>query len=150
MAQTSGLIPDSLAGGNVQLLLGEREGRVRVQVGGLPSGLMAVSVPVRRGGQAKTPRDRHRRLRIGDVDLISGGPTDAFDPPADLPARDLIFVLEVGRRDWPTIESFLGPGRAWDVAIALVRSGGVVLRCGTDETLDLTQPIAWRWSHARS
>jgi hypothetical protein len=134
----------------MQLLLGELEGRVRVPVGGLPPGVMAVSVPVRRGGQAKTPRDRHRRLKIGDVDLISDGPTLAFDSPADLPARDLIFVLEAGRRDWPTVESFLGPERAWDVAIKLVRYGGVVLRCRTDETLDLTRPIAWRRSHAWS
>jgi hypothetical protein len=33
--------------GNVQLLLGESEGRVRVAVGGLPRGVVAVSVPTR-------------------------------------------------------------------------------------------------------
>jgi hypothetical protein len=134
----------------MQLLLSEREGRVRVPVGGLPPGVMAISVPVHRGGQTKTPRDRHRRLKIGDVDLISDGPTHAFDSPTDLPTRDLIFVLEAGRRDWSIIERFLGPERAWDVAIELVRHGGVVLRCGTDETLDLCQPVAWRRSHAWS
>jgi len=79
---------------HVQLLLGEREGRVRVPVGGLPGGVMAVSVPVRRDGETRAPRDRRRRLKIGDVDLISDGPTSAYDPPPHLTARELIFVLE--------------------------------------------------------
>jgi hypothetical protein len=135
---------------HVQLLLGERDGRVRIPVGDLPGGVMAVSVPVRRDGEARAPRDRRRRLKIGDVDLISDGPTSAYDPPTHLAARELIFVLEAGRREWSTVENFFGVERAWDVAIALVRCGGVVLRCGTDENLDLAQPIDWRRSHAWS
>src|SRR5689334_5163469 len=111
---------------------------------------MAVSVPVRRSGEARTPRDRHRRLKIDAVDLISDGPTAPFDPPPGLSIRELIFVLEAGRRDWLTVENFLGQVRAWDVAIALVRCGGVVLRCSTDGTLDLTKPVGWRRSHAWS
>jgi hypothetical protein len=134
----------------VQLLLGESEGRVRVAVGGLPHGVMAVSVPTRREGEARLPRDRHRLLKIDEVDLISDGPTGAYEPPAGLPARDLIFVLEVGRRDWLTVEKSLGGQKAWEVAIALVRCGGVVLRCAVDETLHLARPDSWRRSHAWS
>src|SRR5215471_4958091 len=67
-----------------------------------------------------------------------------------MPARDLIFALEAGRRDWATIEKFIGRERAWEAAIALVRCGGVVLRCGADDTLQLTQPVSWRRSHAWS
>jgi hypothetical protein len=62
----------------------------------------------------------------------------------------LIFVLETGRRDWATVENFMGRERAWEQAIALVRRGGVVLRCGADDTLQLTQPVSWRRSHAWS
>jgi hypothetical protein len=134
--------------GPAELIFGERDGRLRVPVGGLPQGAMAVSVPVRRGGEAKVPRDRRRRLKIVDVDLISAGPTDPYGPSANLSARDLIFALGAGRRDWSTVENFFGPARAWDVALALVRCGGVVLRCGTDENLALTRPVSWRRSHA--
>jgi hypothetical protein len=135
---------------HVHLLLGERDGRVRAPVGSLPDGVMAVSVPVRRSGEARAPRDRYRRLRIGDVDLISAEPTGAYAPPPHLTDRELIFVLEVGRREWATVERFFGPNRAWDVAITLVRCGGVILRCGTDDNLDLGRPIDWRRSHAWS
>jgi len=134
----------------VNPLLGESAGRVRAPVGGLPVGVMAVTVPVRRDGEARAPRDRHRRLKIGDVDLISDQPAGAFDPSRDLTAREIIFVLEAGRRDWSTVVAFFGPERAWSAAIALVRCGGVVLRCGTDENLELAQPLNWRRSHAWS
>jgi hypothetical protein len=83
-----------------------------------------------------------------DVDLISDGPTDPYAPSPELSKRDLIFALNAGRRDWPTVERYLGPARAWEVAMALVRCGGVLLRCGTDENLDLTQPVSWRRSHS--
>jgi hypothetical protein len=135
---------------NVQLLLGESEGRVRVAVGGLPRGVLAVSVPTHRDGEARLPRDRHRRLRIDEVDLISDAPTGGFEPPDGLPARELIFVLEAGRRDWATIEKSMGREKAWETAIALVRCGGVVLRCGVDDTLQLAGPTSWRRSHAWS
>jgi hypothetical protein len=64
--------------------------------------------------------------------------------------RDIVFVLDAGRRDWSTVEAFLGPERAWRTAISLVRCGGVALRCGTDENLELAQPVSWRRSHAWS
>jgi hypothetical protein len=80
----------------MQLLLGEAEGRVRVSVGGLPRGVMAVTVPKVRDGEPRLPKDRHGLLRPDEVDLIADGPVDAFEPPNDLPVRHLIFVL---RRD---------------------------------------------------
>jgi Uncharacterized protein conserved in bacteria C-term(DUF2220) len=137
-------------GGTVQLFLGEREGRIRAPVGGLPSELLAVTVPVRRDGEVRLPRDRSRRLKIEDVDLISDGPTSSYAPPPTLTSRDLIFVLEAGRRDWSTVAEYFGSARAWDVAISLVRCGGIVLRCGTQDDLHLGAPVSWRLSHSWS
>ena len=133
-----------------ELFFGESTGRVRAPVGGLPAGVMAVTIPVRRDGEARAPRDRRRRLRIRDVELISSEPVQAFDPPPDMARRELIFVLGGGRRDWSTVEAFFGPERAWRTAISLARCGGVALRCGTDENLELAQPVSWRRSHAWS
>ena len=134
----------------MQLLVGDSEGRVRVPVGGLPDGVVAVTVPVRRDRTARVPRDRHGLLRVDDVDLIAADPTSAYSPPPDLNTQDLIFALEAGRRDWSTVADYFGRARAWPTALSLVRSGGVVLRCGTDENLDLDQPTSWRRSHAWS
>jgi hypothetical protein len=134
----------------LELLFGESTGRVRAPVGDLPAGVSAMTIPVRRDGEARTPRDRAHRLKIRDVELISSEPVQAFDPPADMTRRELIFVLEGGRRDWSTVEAFFGPERAWRTAISLVRCGGVALRCGTDENLELAQPVSWRRSHAWS
>lgn len=144
-ASQSSSAPDA-----VHLILGERAGRLRVPIGDLPQGVMAVSIPTRRGGAATVPRDRHRRLKVVDVDLIASEPTDPYRPSADLSARDLIFALGAGRRDWRTIEGFFGAERAWATALTLVRCGGIVLRCSTDENLMLTGPISWRRSHAWS
>jgi hypothetical protein len=134
----------------MQLLLGEAEGRVRVSVGGLPRGVIAVTVPKARDGEPRLPKDRHGLLRPDEVDLIADGPVDAFEPPDDLPVRHLIFVLEAGRRDWATVEKTLGRDRAWETAIALVRCGGVLLRCQVDDILHLAGPTSWRRSHAWS
>jgi hypothetical protein len=89
-------------------------------------------------------------LKIEHVDLIADSPTSAYAPPSMLTSRELIFVLEAGRRDWSTVVEYFGSARAWDVAISLVRSGGVVLRCGTDDDLHLGRPLSWRRSHAWS
>jgi hypothetical protein len=40
----------------VQLLFGEREGRERAPIGGLPDGVIAVTVPVRRDGNGSHPQ----------------------------------------------------------------------------------------------
>ncbi|WP_141722503.1 Wadjet anti-phage system protein JetD domain-containing protein [Micromonospora aurantiaca (nom. illeg.)] len=135
------------SGGLMHLVLGESEGRVPVAIGGLPFGTVAVSVPVRRGGQARVPRNRRGLLRIEDIDLISGGAVNGFDRPPGLTDRELGFVLAKGRREWSTISDFFGPN-AWARAVELVRCGGVVLRCATDADLHLSAPLGWRLSHA--
>jgi hypothetical protein len=131
----------------VQVVLGENEGRIPVAVGGLPGGVVAVSVPVRRQGRARAPRNRRGLLKIEQVDLISSGVVDSFDKPAGLTDRHLMFVLSTGRRDWSTIASFFGDS-AWQRALDLVRCGAVVLRCATDDDLHLGWPESWRLSHA--
>lgn len=133
---------------HVALLLGEQGGRVRAPVAGIPHGVLAVSVPVRRDGAAKVPRDRQRNLKIECVDLIADRATEAFEPPQGWSVRDLVFALDKGRRDWATIERHFGRERAWEAALSLVRCGGVVLRCGADEDLHLTTPVSWRRTHA--
>jgi len=132
----------------VELILGEKEGRVRAPVGGLPIGVMAVSVPVRRDGRSHAPRDRRRRLKIREVDLVSDGSVEVFAPPASLSQRELAFVLEVTRRRWSTVVGALDEQRAWEMAVELVRCGGIVLRCGVGDDLELTIPLSWRLSKA--
>ncbi|WP_327042837.1 DUF2220 domain-containing protein [Micromonospora ureilytica] len=134
----------------MQLLFSERQGREPVPVGGLPQGVMAVTVPVRRDGRGHVPRNRHGEPNIEVVDLIAEGPSNAYEPPTALDARELIFALDAGRRDWTTIVDYFGQARAEEAAIALVVSGGVILRCAVDEDLDLAQPLGWRRSHSWS
>jgi hypothetical protein len=131
----------------VQVVLGETEGRVRVAVGGLPADVVAVSVPVRRQGRVQVPRNRRGLLKIDEVDLISGGAVGTFNRPAGLTDKQLAFVLSKGRRGWSTIVGFLGDS-AWARSLDLVRCGGVVLRCATDDDLHLGTPQGWRLSQA--
>lgn len=84
------------------------------------------------------------------MDLISDAPTSAYAAPPELTSRELIFALETGRRDWSTVVAYFGEARAWEASIALVRCGGVVLRCGTDDNLGVGMPLGWRRSHAWS
>lgn len=134
--------------GGVELILGEKDGRVPAPVGGLPPGVMAVSVPVRRDGRSHPPRDRHGRLKIREVDLVADGPVEVFAPPAGLSQRELAFVLAAARRKWSTAVGFLGEQRGWEIAVELVQCGGMVVRCGLSDNLDLTVPLSWRLSKA--
>lgn len=140
----------TVQGGILHLLFGEREGRERTAVGGAPAGVMAVTVPVRRNGLGRVPRDRRGQPQIDVVDLVAEGPTNAYEPPDTLNSRELIFALEAGRRDWATVVDYFGADRAVQAAIALVVSGGVILRCAVDDELDLAQPLSWRRSHSWS
>jgi hypothetical protein len=134
----------------VELLFSEREGRERLPVGGLPDGVIAVTVPVRRDGQGRVPRNRRGQPNIEIVDLIADGPTSAYQPPSALDSQQLIFALEAGRRSWSTIVDYFGKDRALPASIALVRSGGIILRCAVDDVLDLTHPLSWQRSHSWS
>ncbi|WP_328674873.1 Wadjet anti-phage system protein JetD domain-containing protein [Streptomyces sp. NBC_00343] len=135
------------AAGSVALLFGEAEGRIRVSVAGIPNGTHALSVPVRRQGSNRAPRNRRGLLRITEVDLITATTQPAYQPPKELGSRDLIWVLSAKRRTWTTVTSRFGSG-AWNAALSLVRSGGVVLRCAVDEDLEIAGPLEWRLSHS--
>ncbi|MET7927031.1 Wadjet anti-phage system protein JetD domain-containing protein [Streptomyces sp. NPDC005349] len=133
--------------GSLELLFSEAQGRVRVSVAGTPEGTVALSVPVRREGVNRPPRNRQGLLRVQEVDLVTAYTQSAYDPPSFLENRHLIWVLSAGRRSWATIASRF-KDEAWSVVVALVRSGGVVLRCAVDEDLELSEPLSWRLSHS--
>ncbi|MFI1524849.1 Wadjet anti-phage system protein JetD domain-containing protein [Kitasatospora cineracea] len=125
-----------------RLLFGEAYGRLEVSVDGVPSGLRAVTIPVKRSGEARLPRDRRRRLRVQEVDLVADGSVGLFEPPAGLAPNDLLWVLRAERRSWDVVTRRFGV-EAEQMANALVRCGGVVLRREVDELLALGRPIRW-------
>ncbi|MET8941834.1 Wadjet anti-phage system protein JetD domain-containing protein [Streptomyces rubiginosohelvolus] len=128
-------------------MFSEAQGRIRVSVAGTPEGTDALSVPVRREGVNRAPRNRQGLLRIREVDLVTAYTQSAYDPPSSLDGRHLIWVLSAGRRSWAAVASRF-KDEAWAVAVALVRCGGVVLRCAVDEDLELSEPLSWRLSHS--
>ncbi|GGV42028.1 hypothetical protein GCM10010495_69600 [Kitasatospora herbaricolor] len=129
------------------LLFGEGHGRVPVTVEGVPAGLQAFTVPVRREGEYWLPRDRKRRLRLTEVDLLPAGKPALFAPPQELTDADLLWVLGAQRREWDSTVRRFG-SRAQEVAHALVRCGAVVLRCEVDVMVTLGPPVRWRLTHA--
>jgi hypothetical protein len=129
-------------------LLGEVSGRMPISLAGLPSGVEAVTVPVRRGGESRVPRDRRGRANVSRVDLVSAERVPLFAPPSNLSRADLVWTLSAGRRLWSSVRSRFGD-RSFAVAAELVRSGGVVLRCGVDrDRLALGSPESWSLSSA--
>lgn len=135
------------AAGSMALLFSEADGRIRVSVAEVPADTHALSVPVRREGANRAPRNRRGLLRIREVDLVTARAQPAYEPPEGLDGRHLVWVLSAKRRSWATVVARFGD-RAWDMAVALVRCGGVVLRCEVDEDLELAEPLAWRLSHS--
>jgi hypothetical protein len=125
-----------------RLLFGEAYGRLEVSVDGVPPGLRAVTIPVHRSGEARLPRDRRRRLRVQEVDLVADGSVGFFEPPAGLTPNDLLWVLRAERRSWEAVSRRFGES-AEQVANALVLCGAVVLRREVDELLALGRPIRW-------
>lgn len=115
----------SAGAGAMALLFSEAEGRIRVSLAEAPEGTHALSVPVRREGMNRAPRNRRGLLHIREVDLVTAREQPAYDPPETLDSRHLVWVLSARRRSWATVDSRFGD-RAWDVALALVRCGGVV------------------------
>jgi Uncharacterized protein conserved in bacteria C-term(DUF2220) len=132
---------------NGHLLFGEAEGRLTVDVTGVPDGLQALSVPVRRDGRNRAPRNRRGLLRITEVDLVACDPQALFTPPQTLSRSDVIWVLSASRREWASVEARFGE-IAWAVAEVLIRCGGVVLRCAVDDEMRLGLPSRWLLSHA--
>lgn len=131
-------------------LLGELSGRTRIPLRGLPTGCEAVTVPVRRNGEAKIPKDRRRRVKVSHVDLVAADPVPLFEPPPNLATAELIWILSAGRRQWASVLKRFGD-RADAVALSLVRAGGIVLRCGVDlDELTIRTPDGWSLSTAWS
>ncbi|SER92698.1 Wadjet anti-phage system protein JetD domain-containing protein [Actinokineospora terrae] len=129
-------------------LLGEMSGRSTILLSGLPPGVEAVTVPVRRNGVSRVPRDRRGRVKVTKVDLVPSERTALFSPPDGLSRADLAWVLSAARRQWSSVGNRFG-GRALSVAVELVRSGGVVLRCDVDsDRLALGSPESWSLSSA--
>lgn len=124
-------------------LLGELSGRTPIVLSGLPRGVEAVTVPVRRNGESRVPRDRRGRVNVTRVDLVPSERTALFAPPDGLSRADLVWALSAGRRQWSSVQNRFGD-RAFPVALDLVRSGGVVLRCAVDrDRLALGSPESW-------
>ena len=129
-------------------LLGEVSGRTPISLAGVPSGLEAVTVPVRRGGESRVPKDRRGRTKVSRVDLVAADRVALFEPPARLSQADLVWTLSAGRRTWSSVSNRFG-ARALEVAVELVRAGGVVLRCDVDRNrLALGSPQSWSLSGA--
>lgn len=127
-------------------LLGGLSGRTPIVLSGLPEGMGAVTVPVHRKGEDRVPRDRRRRTRATQVDVLCARSTPLFAPPAGLSKADLAWVLKHRRRGWSTVVSRFG-SRAEPVARQLILAGGIVLRCEVDQYLmKLGQPTSWRLS----
>lgn len=129
------------------LLFGESFGRVSVAVEGVPRGLRAVTVPTRRDGQDRLPRDRRRKLNVTQVDLVPADEVPLFGPPEGLSSSHLVWVLDSGRREWASIVKRFDI-QAFETAFDLVRCGAVVLRCEVDELLRLGRPMRWRLTQA--
>ncbi|TQM43905.1 Wadjet anti-phage system protein JetD domain-containing protein [Pseudonocardia cypriaca] len=129
-------------------LLGGMAGRTPLALNGIPDGLGAVTVPVRRQGEDRVPRDTKRRTRISQADLHTTARTSLFAPPDGMSTTDLAWVLDRPRRKWSTVVSRFGH-RAEVVTDKLIRAGGIVLRCDVDEDrMKLGQPREWRLSNA--
>lgn len=111
------------------LLISEAVGRREVPLRGLPGGVVALTVPKAGVDGPRVPRDRRRRIAPSEVDLATSDPVLPFQPPAWLPVRDLVWILRTGRsRQWPTVEARFGAS-TWEVVVALLHSGGIVVRC---------------------
>lgn len=129
------------------LLFSESEGRVRVDLADTPDSTQALTVPVRREGVNRVPRNRKGQLRVYEADLVASRAQPPYSPPPDLSERDLLWVLSATTREWASVVSRFG-SEAWRTALALVRHGGVVLRCTVDDDLHVDAPVRWRLSHA--
>lgn len=129
-------------------LLGELAGRTPIVMHDLPEGVDAVTIPVRRNGEPRVPRDRRGRVNAKHVDLVSSERTALFEPPEVLTRHDLVWVLSAGRRQWSSVQKRFGD-RAPLIALDLVRAGGVVLRCEVDrDAVALGSPQGWTLSNA--
>lgn len=113
-------------------LLGGLAGRTPLALNGVPEGLRVVTVPVRRQGETRVPRDTRRRTRTSQADVHTTARTSLFAPPDGMSTRDLTWVLDRPKRRWSTVVRKFGSCREY-LTDELIRAGGVVLRCEVDE-----------------
>ncbi|GAA5153688.1 Wadjet anti-phage system protein JetD domain-containing protein [Amycolatopsis dongchuanensis] len=129
-------------------ILGELAGRSVVPLTDVPAGMRAVTVPVKRDGETRVPRDRRGRIKPVRVDLVAATQPALFEPPDSLSKADLIWVLSKNSRRWGSVARRFG-NRSGEVAAGLVRQGGIVLRCAVDrDQLRLGSPEGWSLSRA--
>lgn len=109
-------------------------GRVAVPLRGVPSGLVAVTIPRRSDGKLRVPRDRKGRLKPRRVDLIAVSPKRS-GTPVDEP-----WLFGANRRAWASVVTKCGSG-AWDTACAMARDGLIEIRC-TVAGAAMGEPVA--------
>jgi hypothetical protein len=132
---------------DVPLLMTEAAGRREVPLKGLPSGVVALTVPRKGPEGLRVPRDRRGRVAPRQVDLATPDSVPPFRPPVGFPARDLVWVLRTeGQKQWATIRKRFGEN-TWETVVALLRSGGVVVRCEVTPDLGY-EPLRMRLSDA--
>lgn len=108
---------------------------------------MALTIPRSGSDGPRVPRDRHRRIVPAQVDLATSEAVAPFQPPSWLSSRDLVWVLRTRRsRAWSSVTSRYGE-RAWEVVLALIRAGGVVVRCQVTKERAFT-PLRFRLTEA--
>jgi hypothetical protein len=135
--------PSSAPRRGVPLLISADEGRAEVYLRNMPEGTKAVTVPRSGADGPRVPRDRKRRINPTQVDLVAKAPVPAFAPPPELTRAELIKVLRTKAfRQWSSTQKDFGE-RAWEIVTALVRAGGIALRCDVVNGLDYV-PKSWR------
>lgn len=133
---------------HLPLLIGEVFGRIPIPLAGLPDGIAGFTIP-RKGedGESRVPLDRRGRVWAKEADLLGTQPVEAFLPPPELSPAKLGWILETGSsRRWQTVQNKFGES-AWPVAVALLRAGGVVIRCDVKDARTYT-PRSLRLTHA--
>lgn len=123
-------------------IVGELDGRLRMPLRKLPQGTVALTVPRTGGGGPRAPKNRGGHLSVREVDLVAEDEVPFYEPPDGLSDGELVWILKNAKRSWATVEKKFGP-RAGNVALALVRAGGVILRCSVHD-LVLRSPKSWR------
>ncbi|WP_344938913.1 Wadjet anti-phage system protein JetD domain-containing protein [Actinomadura miaoliensis] len=125
------------------LLVSTDQGRAEIYLRDIPEGTKAVTVPRSGVDGPRVPLDRKRRINPAEVDLVAKAPVPAFAPPPELTRTELIKVLRTKAfRQWSSTQKDFGE-RAWDIMTALVRAGGIALRCDVVNGLDYV-PKSWR------
>ncbi|MEU4725490.1 Wadjet anti-phage system protein JetD domain-containing protein [Nonomuraea dietziae] len=125
------------------MLISAAEGRMEIYLRNLPEGTRAVTVPRNGSDGPRLRLDQKRRINPAEVDLIARSSVPAFAPPTELTRNELVKILRTRTfRQWGWTQKQFGD-RTWDIITALVRAGGIALRCDVVNALDY-EPKSWR------